>query len=66
MSSSSTPRPHVELDHDRVLDDERPVPEPDEVEEIDDLDRLERGVEVPEADAVEQHLAVPLDDDEPR
>jgi hypothetical protein len=57
----STPhrRDHVEIDHDRVLDDELEV-EPTEAALPDHLDR---PLEVPEADAVEQQIDTPLDED---
>jgi hypothetical protein len=60
MVTPSTNRPHVDLDRDRVLDDELPV----ESEEHELPERLDRELEVPEADAVESALEVPVDDDE--
>jgi hypothetical protein len=60
MSTSTPPRrEHVEIDRDRVLDDELEVEAgPDGLP-----DRLDLPIDVPEADAVEQELAVPIDDD---
>ncbi len=53
---------HVEIDRDRVLDDELDVaPADDELP-----DHLDLPVETPEADAIEQHEGVPLDDEEYR
>lgn len=65
MGTPSTPRPHLDLDRDpdRAADDERPVevgaPEPADLPE-----HLDRELEVPEADAVESALDVPVDDEE--
>jgi hypothetical protein len=58
MSTSSTPRPHVELDRDHVLDDDLPV-DPDATEP----EHHRPPIEVPEADAADQEREVPLDDD---
>lgn len=54
MTNASTPLPR------RVEDDEPVVPVPHE--ELPD--RLDRPLEVPEADAIESELDVPIDDDE--
>jgi hypothetical protein len=54
MTFESTPRPG------RADDDEPAVPEPH-----DELpDHLDRSIEVPEADALEQELEVPIDDED--
>ena len=62
MSNTPTPRPHVEFEQELVFDDERPVDPPPETPD----DGLDRELEVPEADAVEQHYEVPIDADEHR
>ena len=60
MSTSTPPRrEHVEIDRDRVLDDELEV----EADPAGLPDHLDLPIDVPEADAVEQELAVPIDDD---
>lgn len=63
MSTPSTPRPeHLDLDHDRVLDDEL------EVEPTDQglPEHLDLPIDVPEADAIEQQLEVPANGEERR
>jgi len=63
MSIPSTPRrEHLDIDRDRVLDDEL------EVDPIDDElpNHLDLPIDVPEADALEQQLPAPADDDERR
>jgi hypothetical protein len=60
---SNSRRAHLDIDRDRVLDDEREVL-PDDGELPDELDA---PLESPEADVLEQRLDVPADeDDEPR
>ncbi len=59
-STPSTRREHLDIDRDRVLEDERDVDPP--AAELPD--HLDLPIDVPEADAVEQELEVPLDDDE--
>ncbi len=60
MTTSSPGHEHLDLDRERVLDDEREV----EPEVVDLPDHLDLPIDVPEADAVEQELAVPIDDEE--
>jgi hypothetical protein len=62
MGTPSTPRrEHLDIDHDRVLDDEL------EIEPIDELpDHLDLPIDVPEADALEQQQPVPTDGDDDR
>jgi hypothetical protein len=63
MSTPSTPRPeHLDIDHDRVLDDELEV----EPTEEGLPDQLDLPIDVPEADAIEQQLEVPPNGDERR
>ena len=61
MSTPSSPRrhEHVDIDRDHVLDDEL------EIEPLAEglPDHLDLPIGVPEADAVEQELEVPVDDD---
>lgn len=54
---------HVDIDRDRVLDDDLEV-EPDE--EVAVPEHLDLPPDVPEADALEQQLDVPIDDEETR
>lgn len=60
MGTPSPRREHLDLDRPRVLDDEREV----EPEATDLPDQLDIPADVPEADAVEQELEVPIDDSE--
>lgn len=60
----------IERDHEFDSDDERPVDgdgivEPENPIEADELETLDvhRDPEAPEADVIEQHLEVPLDDE---
>ena len=64
MSTPSTPRhEHLDIDHDRVLDDELDV-EPTDDEGLPD--ELDLPIDVPEADAIEQQRSVPSEGDERR
>lgn len=63
MTGTSPRHEHIDIDHDRVLDDELEV-EPDEDVELPD--HLDLPLDVPEADAVDQETVTPLDDDEHR
>ncbi len=63
MGTPSTPREeHLDIDHDRVLDDELEV-EPTAEELPEELDL---PIDVPEVDAIEQHIEVPPNGDERR
>lgn len=61
---STTPFPHVQIDRDRVLEDERTVAGTTEPQRVDEIQLLGRDLEVPEADAIAQRLVVRVDDDE--
>jgi hypothetical protein len=67
MSTSTPPRrEHVEIDRDRVLDDELDVVLDVDAGHTPLPEHLDRPIEVPESDALEQELVAGLDDDERR
>ncbi len=60
MSTPSHRHEHLDIDRDRVLDDELEIdPTPAALP-----DHLDLPIDVPEADAIEQDLEVPLDDED--
>jgi len=60
--ASASPKPGGEAVSDLEPDDERPVPDDEEVTLPATLHAL--GADLPEADVIDQQLEVPLDDEE--